>query len=78
MFERIVKSIMNYWLHRGIKNSDITNLSLDLKETNGKYVLGIRSTVVVATKGELVRKETGSRNLILVFSFLYLSWSYWP
>lgn len=59
--------MMNYWLHRGIKNSDITKLSFEIKETNGKYILGIRSTVVVATKGELIRKDTGSRNLTVVF-----------
>ena len=58
---------MNFWLHRVIKNSEITNLSLELKETNGKYVLGVSSTVLVATKGEQIRKDTGSRNLVIVF-----------
>ena len=67
MFERLVRMIMNFWLHRVIKNSEITNLSLELKETNGKYILGINSTVLVATKGEQVRKYTGSRNLVIVF-----------
>ena len=67
LFETLVRWIMNYVLHRGIKNSDIRNLSLEIKEINGKYVLGISSTVVVATKGELVRKETGSRNLVTIF-----------
>lgn len=59
--------IMNFWLHRVIKNSEITNFSLEIKETNGKYVLGINSTVLLATKGEQIRKDTGSRNLIIVF-----------
>lgn len=59
--------IMNFWLHRGIKNSEVTNLSLELKELDGKYILGINSIVVVATKGEQVRKYTGSRNLLIVF-----------
>ena len=67
LFERLVRTIMNFWLHRGIKNSDITNLSLELKEIDGKYILGINSTVVVATKGEQIRKYTGSRNLLIVF-----------
>ena len=67
LFERLVRMIMNFWLHRVMKNSEITNFSLEIKETNGKYVLGISSTVVVATKGEPVRKETGSRNPVMVF-----------
>jgi hypothetical protein len=68
LFEKIVKAILNYFLHRGIKNSDISKLSLDLKENNGKYVFRISSTTAVATKGEPIRKETGSRNIIIVFS----------
>jgi len=67
LFETLVRWIMNYILHRGIKNSDIRNLSLEIKEINGKYVLGIDSTVLLATKGEQIRKDTGSRNLIIVF-----------
>jgi len=49
------------------KKSDIAKLSLDLKEINGRYVLGISSTVAVATKGELIRKETGRRNIVKLF-----------
>ena len=59
---------MNYFLHRGIKESDISKLALDLKQDNGKYVLKISSTTMVATKGEPIRKDTGSRNTIIVFS----------
>jgi hypothetical protein len=50
-----------------IKNSEISDFSLDIKEIEGKYVLAIGSSVAVATKGELVRKETGSRNITIVF-----------
>ncbi len=66
--------VLNFWLHLIITDSEITNLSLELKETDGKYVLDINSTVLVATKGELVRRYTGSRNLIIVF---FISLSIW-
>jgi hypothetical protein len=65
--EIIARLVMNYFLHRGIKNSDITNLSFELNEANGKYFLDIKSTIVLATKGQLIRKEAGNRNLIIVF-----------
>ena len=65
---------MNFWLHLEIKNSEVTNFSLELKEKDGKYILGINSTVVVATKGEQVRKFTGSRNLIIVFLISLSIW----
>jgi hypothetical protein len=68
LFEKIVRAILNYFLHRGIKDSDISKLDLDLKKNNGKYVLKINSTTAVATKGEPIRKDTGSRNTIIVFS----------
>jgi hypothetical protein len=58
---------MNYFLHRMITNSDISDFSLDVKELDGKYVLAISSGVAVATKGEPIRKETGSRNITIVF-----------
>ena len=65
MFSGIVRAISNYFLHRVTKNSDVANLSLDLKETNGKYVLGISSTV--AKKGELMSKKSGRRNIVMLF-----------
>jgi len=68
LFEKIVRALLNYFLHRGIKESDITQLDMDLKNDNGKYVLKISSTTAVATKGEPIRKNTGSRNIIIVFS----------
>jgi hypothetical protein len=66
--------VMNYWLHLLIRNSEVTNLSLELKQTNGKYVLDVNSTVLVATKGEQVRKYTGSRNLLIVFFVSLTIW----
>jgi hypothetical protein len=67
MFERIVKAILNYFLHRGIDNSDIKQLSIDVKKVNGNYVVDIFSTVKVATKGEQIREENGNRKLTIVF-----------
>jgi hypothetical protein len=58
---------MNYFLHRMIKDSEISDFSLDIKEINGKFVLAIDSSVAVATKGEVLRKDTGSRNITIVF-----------
>ena len=65
MFSSIVRGISNYFLHRVIKNSDVTNLSLDLKEINGKYVLGLSSSV--AAKREPIRKKSGRRNIVILF-----------
>ncbi|MHB1868414.1 MAG: hypothetical protein ACYCPP_05655 [Nitrososphaerales archaeon] len=42
-------------------------MSLDLKELNGKYVLGISSSVAVAPKEEPVRKESGRKNIVILF-----------
>ncbi len=67
MFTRIVKAILNSLLHRIIKNSNVSEFSLDIKEIDGKYVLAIGSSTAVATKGEIVRKETGSRNITIIF-----------
>ena len=50
-----------------IKNSDISEFSLDITQVQGKYVLAISSAVAVATKGEPIRKETGVRNIAIVF-----------
>jgi hypothetical protein len=74
LFARLSKTVMNFWLHLIIKNSEITNLSLELKEANGKYILDVKSTVLVATKGEQVRKYTGSRNLLIVFFVSLAVW----
>ncbi|HVB12625.1 MAG TPA: hypothetical protein VNE86_05785 [Nitrososphaerales archaeon] len=40
-------------------------MSLDLKEINGKYVLGISSSV--AAKEELVRKGSGRKKIVILF-----------
>jgi hypothetical protein len=67
LFTRIVRAIANYFLHRMIKNSDVSEFSLDIKEIDGKYVVAIGSAVALATKGEVLRKDTGSRNITIVF-----------
>ncbi len=58
---------MNYFLHKVIPNSDVSEFSLDIKEVDGKYVFCISSGIAVATKGEPIRKDTGSRNTTIVF-----------
>lgn|GEM_PF-2887985 len=67
MFSNIVRGISNYFLHRVTINSEVTNLSLDLKEINGKYVLGISSIVALETKGEPIGKRFGRRNIVILF-----------
>jgi hypothetical protein len=68
VFEKIVRAILNYFLHRGIPDSDISKLALDVKKSDGKYIFKVSSTTAIATKGEPIRKDTGSRNTIIVFS----------
>jgi hypothetical protein len=68
MFDQITKAIMNFFLHLAIKNSDVEDLSLDIKEMNGAYILGINSKIVVGTNGKTVRKnEAVSKNLAKAF-----------
>jgi len=67
MFDKILKSISNYVLHLMIKNSDMRDLSLDIKESNGTFVLGINSRVVVGTGSQTVRNEKKSKTLLKVF-----------
>lgn len=68
MFDKIVKSLMNYVLHLCVKNSDVKNLTLEVNELNGKYTLGLASKVVVGTNGISVRdKQPRSKNLAIVF-----------
>jgi hypothetical protein len=68
MFDKIAKAIVNYVLHLAVKNSDVKDLSLDVKESNGRYILGLNSKVVVGTNGQPVRnKEVGSKNLAWAF-----------
>jgi hypothetical protein len=62
-----MRAIMNYFLHKGIENSDIKVLSVDVKKTGENFVIDISTSTVIATKGQEVRKDAGNRNLILVF-----------
>ncbi len=66
MFEKIARAILNYFLHLVAKDSD-ANVSLDLKEINGKYVLGISSTVALATKLEPIHEASGGKNIMILF-----------
>ncbi len=64
MLENFIKSILNYFLHRVSKTTDVSNVTLELKKAKGSYVLGITSTV--ALSGEQIRKRQ-SRKVLIIF-----------
>ena len=71
MFEKIVKAILNPLLHLAIKNSDVEDFELEVRETDEKYFLAINSRVLVGKNGVPVRKKgKGSRNLAIAFVIL--------
>jgi hypothetical protein len=59
--------IVSYLLNHGIKNSDLTDWRLSVKESDGTYVLDVAATITIATKKELTRGEKRSKNLIILF-----------
>jgi len=67
MFLKLVKLIMNSILNRGVKDSNITDLSLEVKESMGTYTLGIGATIVLETKKVLTPKEKRRKYLIISF-----------
>lgn len=66
MFEQIVRSILNFFVHKVSKTSDVSKVTLDLKETSGTYVLGISSTVALLREGP-VPVGPRSRKLLSLF-----------
>jgi len=67
MFVKLVKLIMNYILNGGIKNSEVTKLSLDAKPGNGTYALGIDVTISIETKQALTPKESRRKTMVILF-----------
>ena len=67
MFEKIIKLIVSYLLHHGIKKSDLTNWHFNVKESDGTYILDVNATITIETKKELSPNEKRSKNLIILF-----------
>jgi|SRR5579872_1620934 len=67
MFFQLLRLMMNYILNRGVKDSDLTDLSLVLDERMGTYTLGIGATVILDPKRVLTPKETKRKKLIILF-----------
>jgi hypothetical protein len=59
--------IVSYLLNHGIKNSDLTDWHLNVKESDGTYVLDVAATITIETKKELTPGEKRSKNLIILF-----------
>ena len=64
----VVRSLMNSLLRRGVKNSDITDLSLDLEEKNGIYTLEIKSKTLIADRQIIRRKGRDWVRIVFLFS----------
>jgi hypothetical protein len=63
----LIRLIVSYFLHHGVKNSDLTDWHLNVKESDGRYTLDVAATVIVETKKELSPGERRSKNLIIIF-----------
>jgi hypothetical protein len=66
MFLKLVKLIMNSILNGGVKGSNVSDLSLVVKEKMGTYTVA-RSTLVLESKKVLTPKEKRRKNLIISF-----------
>jgi hypothetical protein len=53
----VVRSILNSILRRSIKNSDVSDLSIDLDEVKGTYTLEIKSKTILAGDHQLIRRR---------------------
>ncbi|MHB2035706.1 MAG: hypothetical protein ACYCPW_03070 [Nitrososphaerales archaeon] len=58
---------MNYILNDGIKASDVSKLSFDVKPINGTPALGIDAIITIETKQALTPKENRRRILVIFF-----------
>jgi len=67
MFLKLVKLIMNSILNGGVKSSDVSDLSLEVKEKMGTFTIDIGSTLVLESKKVLTPKEKRRKNLIISF-----------
>jgi len=67
MFTELVKLIMNYILNDGIRASDLTKLSFEVKPINGTPILGIDAIITIETKQALTPKENRRRIFVIVF-----------
>jgi hypothetical protein len=63
----LIRLIVSYLLHHGVKNSDLTDWNLNVKDVDGTYTLDLAATVIVETKKELSPGERRSKNLIIIF-----------
>jgi len=67
MFVKLVKLIMNYILNDGVRASNVTKLSFDVKPINGTPTLGIDAIITIETKLVLTPKENRRRILVILF-----------
>jgi heme A synthase len=67
MFAKLLKLIMNYTLNDGVKTSDVTKFSLDVKPSNGMPTLGINAIITIETKQALTPKENRRRIMVILF-----------
>ena len=74
MFLEVVKLVVNTILNGGVKDSNVSDLSLEVKEKMGTYTLGIGSTIVLESKKVLTPKEKRRKNLIisLIISLIFM------
>ncbi|MGA2875032.1 MAG: hypothetical protein ABSE82_05750 [Nitrososphaerales archaeon] len=67
MFAKFVKLIMNSILNDGVRASDVTKFSFDVKPSAGMRTLGIDAIVTIETKQTLTPKETRRKIMVILF-----------
>ncbi len=74
MFVKLLKLTVNYILNNGVKKSDVTDLTFDVKGSNGTHTFGVNATITIETKQTLTPKESRRKNLIilLVISIVFM------
>ena len=63
------RSILAYFLRKVVKNSDVTDLTINIAETKNAYVLNVLSNVLVSRDRKIIRKE-GRGELYIAIVFL--------
>jgi hypothetical protein len=62
----VVKAILNSILHRSVKNSDLSDLAIDLDEGNeGVYTLEIKSKAIYTGERQLIRRRGRNWTMIV-------------
>ena len=64
---KLLKLIMSYILNRGIKGTELNDITATFSNKMGTYKLGASVVITVDPKGVLTPKETRRKRMIILF-----------